>query len=187
MDPELYNKLREQLGMRRRSMTSGDPASWHDLINTARNPNSNGTAWPTWNPEQPTNVEPSAPKTTEEFEAMDIENMSKEDIAKHLRDVLVALEESEAAWTEEHAKRVEAEETVKKLREAGFTGGETVVESEDEEDPEEIDMFGFPSVTASRGGVKYTVTPAPTYGKEDDALEAIRQQITLMKKMKDNT
>lgn len=176
MDPEWekqrrlldqVNRLREEQGLRRRAITGG-PLHWDDMIRKGGNTNIDSWHWDGHTAKN-TNEKPT-PKTTAEFDELDIENMSKEDIAKYLRDVLVALEESEAAWTEEHEKRTEAEQTIEKLREAGFTGGETVVESE-EETPEDIDYW--PKVSAPRGGVTFHVNSPTT--PEETAAEVARQ------------
>lgn len=94
------------------------------------------------------------PKTAKEFAELDTENMSKEELIKVLNGALVALEESEEAWTEEHEKRIEAEQTVRNLREAGFTGGEPAPKEEEEE--EEYLGTVIPNAVAPRGGISYT-------------------------------
>ncbi len=179
MDPEWekqrrlldqVNRLREEQGLRRRAITGG-PMHWDDMIRKGGNTNMESWHWDGHTAKN-TNERPT-PKTTAEFDELDIENMSKEDIAKYLRDVLVALEESEAAWTEEHEKRTEAEQTVEKLREAGFTGGEPVVESEDEEEDHSEGLDYWPKVSAPRGGITYNTTAESA----EELAKRIRDQI----------
>lgn len=121
------------------------PMYW-DMATTS--PNSGITGW---NRNVSTGVHVPPAKTSAEFAKINTEVMTKEQVLKQLNNALVALEESEAAWQEEHDARLEAEATVEALREAGFTGGEPV-----ESETEEVDFSEFsdgivPRISAPRG------------------------------------
>lgn len=132
------------------SATGGWSTPTPKLWDIATNTNSN-----TWN----RNGHPAPPaKTSAEFAKINTEVMTKEQVLRQLNNALVALEESEAAWQEEHDARVAAEETVEALREAGFTGV-----PEESDDDEELDNtfipeytgINIPPITAPRGSVSY--------------------------------
>lgn len=125
------------------------PQLWDSGIVSGSNSN-------TWN----RNIVHTPPaKTSAEFAQINTEVMTKEQVLKQLNNALVALEEAEAAWKEEHEARIAAETTVKELREAGFTGFEDDPEEEEEEvEPEEESSY-IPAWKAPRGGITYNTPP----------------------------